>query len=299
MFRLKDLYSRVIKKPLPTECGITCERIDPRMATLNRLLTESVSCFSYTLILSGNQTIDFDDKHASLSPGDIFISTPGMRVYTKTVSEDYRGLCLMAEETVTYEIPYARNVIKASYFPLLIHLENKLTLTECETKWMKNRMNEILEYVDSDHVYKNECLYSLYSLFILDLLNVETRLRTEGETNGRTIDVFLKFLQLVKENFIDHHEIAFYADRLAVTTIYLSRIVKKISGQTVKHHIDRMLLMEANYLLISTDIPIAVIAERLNFATPAGFSKFFTRYKGLSPREYRASGPFNGKDRLT
>lgn len=290
MFKLSDLYRDIIKKPLPTECGITCELLDPRMAMLNRLLTESVSCFSYTLILSGSQTVEYDDKEAVLRPGDLFISTPGMRVYTRSVSGDYSAFCLMGDEAVTYEIPYARNVITASYFPVVVHSENKLTLTDCEARWLENRMRETVAYIRSSHVFKSECLYSLYSLFILDLLNVESRIKKDIDAGGHTVDLFLRFMKLLTENYLLHHDIAFYAEALAVTTIYLSRIVKRFSGQTVRNHIDRLLLMEASYLLATTDITVSAIAGRLNFATPASFCKFFTRNKGVSPREFRATG---------
>lgn len=295
MFRLSDLYSEIIKRPLPTDCGITCEILDPYMAKLNRLLTDSVSCFSYTLILRGTQTVIYDDKEAVLDRNDLFISTPGMRVYTKDISEDYSALCLMGDEAVTYEIPYARNVISASYFPALVHSENKLSLTECEVKWLEKRLNEIKAYIDSDHRFKNECLYSLYSIFILDLMNVETRFDKVPELSGHTVDLFLKFMRLLTENFTIHHDISFYADSLAVTPVYLSRIVKRFSGQTIRNHVDRLLMMEAAYLLIYTDYPVARISESLHFANPASFSKFFLRQKGMSPRDYRASGAFGRK----
>lgn len=293
MYRLSEFYDKILKKSLPTECGISCEVVDPRIAKLNQLLTESISCFSYTLVLNGTASVRYDDKIANLAKNDILIYTPGMMIKTLETSDDFSALCLMGDEATTYEIPYARNVISASYYPAVMHSENKLSLTECEAHWLENRLKEINLYINSDHIYKKECLYSLYSLFILDLLNAESRFRIDHEFNGHTIDLFLKFMKLITENFARHHDITFYADKLAVTTIYLSRIVKRFSGQTVKNHVDRLLIMEASYLLTTTDDPISIIAERLNFATPASFSKFFTKQKGISPREYRATGPLN------
>ena len=45
--------------------------------------------------------------------------------------------------------------------------------------------------------------------------------------------------------------------------------------------------MEASYLLLQTSLPIAAIAERLHFSETASFTRFFTRIKGTSPREYQ------------
>ncbi|MDE6769140.1 MAG: AraC family transcriptional regulator [Muribaculaceae bacterium] len=283
-----------MKKPLPTDCGITCEIVDPYIAKLNRLLTESISCFSYTLVLSGTALVSYNDKVTTLAKNDLLIYTPGMMIKTLEVSEDFSALCLMGDEATTYEIPYARNIIKASYSPCIIQSDNKLTLSDCEASWLANRMNEIIAYSNCEnHIYRDECISSLYALFILDVLNIESRFKKNMDLNSHTIDLFLKFLRLLTENFARHHDIAFYADALAVTTIYLSRIVKRFSGQTIKNHVDRMLVMEASYLLTNTDKTISQIAESLNFANPSSFCKFFSKQRGVSPREYRSSGPVN------
>ncbi len=290
MLKLSDFYLKIMQKPLPTECGMACEVFDSRGAKLERQLTESVSIFSYTLILSGTQTLSYCGRKKVLTKNDLFITTPGMMVKTLSVSDDYSALSLLGDESVTYEIPFARNIICASYFPDLIYAENKLALSDREAGWIENRLREIMVYIGSDHQFKNECLFSLYSLFMLDLLDVERRFRKSADVSGHVIDIYLKFLKLLTANYAAQHEISFYASALSVTSIYLSRIVKQISGRTVKNHIDRLLLMEATHLLLSTDVPIAIMAGQLNFANPASFCKFFTKHKGISPSEYRKSG---------
>jgi transcriptional regulator GlxA family with amidase domain len=48
-----------------------------------------------------------------------------------------------------------------------------------------------------------------------------------------------------------------------------------------------MLLMEASFLLQTSPMSIAQIAEHLHFADTPSFSKFFLRMKGVNPKEYR------------
>ena len=72
-----------------------------------------------------------------------------------------------------------------------------------------------------------------------------------------------------------------------MTTTHLSRVVKQTTGRTVIEFINIMLEMEASWLLSTSDLTIAQIADRLNFATTASFDKFFQRIKGMSPKEYR------------
>ncbi len=289
MLKLTDFYIKYLHKPFPTDCGLACEQFDKQGVLLNSRLTERVSSFSYTLILSGTRTLTHNDKTTFLAKNDLFITTPGMIVRTLSVSDDYLALSLIGDESATYEIPFARNVICASYSPDLICAENKLTLTDEEARWMEKRLREIIIYIDSNHQFKKECLSSLYSLFMLDLLDMERRFKKSSEVSPHIVDQYLKFLKLLSSHFATQHEISFYATELSVTTIYLSRIVKKISGKTVKNHIDRLILIEASHLLLTTDIPISIIAEKLNFANPASFCKFFTKHKEISPSEYRKS----------
>ena len=45
--------------------------------------------------------------------------------------------------------------------------------------------------------------------------------------------------------------------------------------------------VEASFLLRTSKLSITQIADRLHFADIPSFSKFFSRLKGHSPREYR------------
>lgn len=250
-------------------------------------MTDRCSLYSFSLVNAGVAKIIYSGKELSIKKNDIFISTPRTTVYTTDVSDDYSCWCLMCDESTTYGITFARKIITASYFPALTHDDCKLSLNDTEASILAHKMEEIHEYLNPVHCYKDDILQSLFSVFILELLNIENFYQPLEKLNLHSIDIFLRFLKLVNENFITEHGLGFYADSLAVTSIYLSRIVKRLSNMTIKRHIDLLLAMEACYRLSNTDTPIAQIAVDLNFANPASFCKFFTRQKGKSPREYR------------
>lgn len=287
MIGIKDLYTHYIHKPIREDCGIICEPIDSAMAKLNRLLDDSISYFSYTLVMKGNAKVDFNGAEITLNPQDLMITTPGAKVYTLEVSDDFSALCLMVDETTTYGTANTRYAVLTAYAPSMIHSKNKLSLLDAHYDALKKWMTEIILYGSSNTPMVNDFLISLHSLFVCQLMEVENLRNREDCQYSPPSEIFLDFLRLLPQNYMKHHDIRFYADRLAVTTIYLSRIVKRYSGQTVKEHIDRLLLSEASTLLKRTDTSVATIAEILNFANPQSFCKFFVRNKGISPREYR------------
>ena len=58
-------------------------------------------------------------------------------------------------------------------------------------------------------------------------------------------------------------------------------------GVPLADYINQMLLMEASFLLRTSELSITQIADRLHFAGTPSFSKFFSRLKGQSPRAFR------------
>ena len=104
----------------------------------------------------------------------------------------------------------------------------------------------------------------------------------------RVEEIFLGFLGLLPQHFEEHHDIGFYASELCITTTYLSRVVRQVSGgRTVVDYINQMLLMEATFLLRQTSLSITQISDQLHFAEVTTFARFFNRMKGMTPREFR------------
>lgn len=85
------------------------------------------------------------------------------------------------------------------------------------------------------------------------------------------------------ENYRQHHDIGFYAESLHISTTYLSRIVKHITGHTVRFHISELLCADARKLLECTDLDIKEIAEKLGFSEQSVFGKFFVKRQESLP----------------
>ena len=73
----------------------------------------------------------------------------------------------------------------------------------------------------------------------------------------------------------------------ARSAVAVKTLPKGVTGRTVVDYINQMLMMEASFLLRTSPMSITQIAERLHFAAPPSFSKFFLRMKGVNPRRYR------------
>jgi AraC-like DNA-binding protein len=96
-----------------------------------------------------------------------------------------------------------------------------------------------------------------------------------------------RFFNLVQENFREHRNVGFYADRLCLTPKHLSRVVRDNSGASAGEWIDNYVATEAKTLLKSANMTVKQICDELNFPSQSFFGRYFKRIVGVSPIEYR------------
>lgn len=75
---------------------------------------------------------------------------------------------------------------------------------------------------------------------------------------------------------------------LCVSQKHLIRIIQATRGSHPCHFYVKKILERSKDLLSETDHTIAEIAHRLTY-DPSNFTKFFKKYEGLTPSQYRAA----------
>ena len=292
MYTLKEYLPIFVGDDLPEkgwDAGMYClETNAPRILRTN-LLHGFLSCYAFMLVDKGWMTIHYNGRELTLHPRDLYTYSPCLPVTVTATSDDFHGYCLMADEHTAIDAPVLHDLVHIATLPVIQLREPKQTLPEDAALHLAVKLCEIIHYQHSDHIYKGEVLRMLYAIFLLDLQNMQDRAIVHRQLSQRVEDIFIGFIRLLPGNFIEHRDIPFYASRLCISSVYLSRVVRQVSGRTVVDYINHMLLVEACFLLRTSKLSIAQISDRLHFADAPSFSKFFSRMKGLSPREYRES----------
>lgn len=289
MYSLKEAWM-LMHGRLPYEGWdgkICCNETDAAITFRANKTQGYMAAYTFTLVTEGWLKLVYNGHELTLQPNDLYIYSPGLPVTILSASDNYRGICLLADEHVTIESPLVHDLVQLAYKPIVQLHEPKLPLTDTMARQMAQKMREISNYLRSDHIYKQEVLRMLYAIFLLDLHNAQDKVMAFAQVPQRVEEIFIAFIRLLPHHFAQHHDIGFYAAELNISTVYLSRIVRQVAGRTVVDYINQMLLMEAMFLLHTSQLSVAQIAARLNFADSASFSKFFSRLKGMSPRVYR------------
>lgn len=103
----------------------------------------------------------------------------------------------------------------------------------------------------------------------------------------RPADLYNKFMSLIAANYRCEHGVAFYADAMAISTRYLSKITEKVMNRTPKQIIADYLMQEARAMLETSSLPIQEIADKLGFVSQSQFSNFFHAQQGHTPKNHR------------
>lgn len=289
MYTLTEAWKEMIGQlPEGWNGKMYCNETNASVTMLTNRIGGFLAAYTFTIVIKGWLNIVYNGHEMTLHPDDLYIYSPGLPIYITAASDDYHGICLLADEYMTIEMPAIHDLVHIAYLPIVQLNEPKLTLSHEVALRLTDKMREIISYLNSSHIYKEKILSMLYSVFLLDLQDEQNRAIIHRQVPQRVEEIFIGFIRLLPHYFAEHHDIGFYASSLNISPVYLSRVVRQVSGRTVIDYINQMLVTEATFLLRTSPLSITQIADRLNFADTPSFSKFFSRAKGMSPREYRS-----------
>ena len=98
-------------------------------------------------------------------------------------------------------------------------------------------------YRDRNNVFRNTIIRNRLQNVLLEIYDKLQRYanmqQQTPETTTRQTELFHRFVALVHEHSSQQREVSFYADKLCISTRYLSTIVRNIAHSSAKEFIDR------------------------------------------------------------
>ncbi|HEV2478445.1 MAG TPA: AraC family transcriptional regulator [Puia sp.] len=126
----------------------------------------------------------------------------------------------------------------------------------------------------------------LLELFIVVERN-DTRKKGDNNLPPQKLALVRAFKQIIDKRFRELKLPKEYAEQLHVTPNYLNAVCHELVGKTAGDLIRDRVVLEAKRLLVNADLSITQIAYELNFADGSYFTKFFRKYAGVTPEEFR------------
>lgn len=225
------------------------------------------------LIRKGTATvvINEQDERKTLNADSLLVMTSRHVINEIELTPDFEAECVLVDTDMVDE-----NTI--------------YHLTEEKHKSMSDVFNIIHNIVRHQHINKVEMIQSMFNVLRLILEELPYEERSISHDFKHKKEVYEIFLHHLYRNFRKERQIRFYASNMNVSTAYLSRLVKEISGSTINEHVTSLIYKEACNLLSHSDMSIGEIADALSFSDQSALTNFFKMRAGMTPLAYRNKG---------
>lgn len=225
------------------------------------------------LIRKGTATvvINEQDERKTLNADSLLVMTSRHVINEIELTPDFEAECVLVDTDMVDE-----NTI--------------YHLTEEKHKSVSDVFNIIHNIVRHQHINKVEMIQSMFNVLRLILEELPYEERSFSHDFKHKKEVYEIFLHHLYRNFRKERQIRFYASNMNVSTAYLSRLVKEISGSTINEHVTSLIYKEACNLLSHSDMSIGEIADALSFSDQSALTNFFKMRAGMTPLAYRNKG---------
>ncbi len=111
----------------------------------------------------------------------------------------------------------------------------------------------------------------------------------------RAVRLLARFREAVEARYRSNAPVEAYAAGLGVTTATLRRACLQAAGTTPLRILHARVFLEAQRLLLFTNMSVAETAATLGFEDCAYFTRFFTKQASVSPRSFRVAAAKRGR----
>ncbi|MCO4292396.1 AraC family transcriptional regulator [Solitalea sp. MAHUQ-68] len=244
----------------------------------------------YHLVLftkgSGFHTIDFE--RFKVEVGQIYFMVPG-QVHGWQFEGEMDGFVVNFSEELFHSFLRDERYLGRFNFWRGITGENILTLTATELKEAGEMLSALVTETSAVKPFsKDKVRLLLLSLFIL-VARSENYPTEANESVKPNLQLLYKFRDLVNEKFKSLKLPKDYAEQLHVSANHLNAVCTELLGKSAGEVIRERILLEAKRKLVNLDESISTIAYSLGFSDNSYFTKFFKKYTGMTPEEFKKS----------
>lgn len=235
----------------------------------------------------GSATVTVDQLRDRVTRDTLLLLLPGSILHLNERTDDFRvRFCAFSLELFS-EAAYR---LDPSFFHIL-HEHAIIRLPDRIIEGVRNWFQMAsYTYRDCGNIFRNTIIRNRLQNVLLEAFDKTQRFAPDVHSQTgttRQADLFQRFVALVHEHCTEQREVAFYADRLCISTRYLSTIIRSVAHSTAKEFIDRSVVLEIKMLLGSTELSVQEIAYRLHFPDQSYLGRFFKKHTGVSPTEFR------------
>lgn len=243
----------------------------------------------FAFCMQGDAYIHLGLDSYTINRGECLVIFPEQLIQAEKVSDDFNGLIFIFSMTYLSQL----RIDIQRLLPLFVSVKNNpiCQLSEEEGIALVDYFMMIKKKMKlKNHPDQLKIIQNILEAVFLEIGYIYRRNQGKRiKLSTRKEVLFNQFIHELTIHYKEERSVSYYANKLCITSKYLSSLVKEISDKTPAELIINCVMFESKTLLKSTDMSIQQVSDLLNFPNQSFFGKYFKRYAGISPSQYKQS----------
>ena len=138
------------------------------------------------------------------------------------------------------------------------------------------------------HCFRHDALRNAIECMIIDFFDFHAQLYPADKISSQQHQLMEEFMVMLERgDFRQNRDIGYYADKLCVTSKYLSEVCKKVSGLPAAFWITRYTSLDISRLLRDRRLSFTDISDMFGFSSLSHFSRYVQTNLGAKPSDFR------------
>lgn len=240
---------------------------------------------AFFICLKGTAKATINFRDYEVTPNTILTILPNHIFTALERSEDFSNIMLVFSVDFIANLPIHLELIKQIGLNPYLKVNDEDMDIILEVYDLLVKLFNQKQYILREDVARS-MLYVLITQIKAILHNNKLN-EADNEKPTRQAQLTEEFLKLLLENFKEQRSGNFYAEKLFVSTKYLSQVVREVTGESVFAWINKATIISIKRRLSTTELSINQMADEYNFPNPSFFGRYFKQHTGVTPGEYR------------
>lgn len=232
----------------------------------------------------GYHTIDFN--HFPVEEGQVYFMVPG-QVHSWSFEGDTDGYVVNFSEALFPAFLADQRYLERFRFFSGDATEQVVPLDRERLQKAVAILSQVVSAANGIGPFHQDAARMQLLLFFILVAGVETAGKEHPDKTQPNLLVLQNFRKLVGEYYNRYKLPKEYAAMLYVTPNYLNALCNDLLGKSAGDVIRERILLEAKRQLVNLDESIAGIGYNLGFTDNSYFTKFFKKYTGVTPEDFR------------
>ena len=132
------------------------------------------------------------------------------------------------------------------------------------------------------------CQLKAFFIGFHEYLQRNPQYRPDEVKSYRVRELFNRFMMLLERDYKISRDVNYYAEKMNISSKYLTNIVNQVTGHTPKTIIDQYVILQLKMHLKRTTQSIKEMAWEFHFADVSFFCRYFNKHTGLTPQQIRS-----------